>query len=139
MTRAVQFKIDVVTEDWKEAGRRAILNYGHTVGHAVEVAGGLGHGDAVGIGMRVAADLSESLSGFEGAGRQRQILERLGLPADIPAIARSELEAFVVLDKKRDDQGLRMVLLEDFGRPVVQHVETDAVTAAMVAAGAVDQ
>jgi 3-dehydroquinate synthase len=135
---AVRFKAEVVSDDWKETGRRAILNFGHTAGHAVEIAGGLAHGDAVAIGMRVAADLSQELIGFKERDRLVSLIERLGLPIEIPGLSVTALMELAGLDKKRDADGLRMVLLEDLGRPVVRHIEADVLAAAMVAAGAAE-
>ncbi len=136
---AVRVKADIVSDDWKESGRRAILNYGHTVGHAVEIAGSLPHGDAVSIGMTVAADISRELLGFDGSARQKTLLAAQNLPTRIPDLALDDLEELVVLDKKRDAGGLRMVLLRAFGDPVVMHVDPALITAAMVAAGAAVQ
>ncbi|MBT8199140.1 MAG: 3-dehydroquinate synthase [Acidimicrobiia bacterium] len=136
---AVRVKADVVSDDWKESGRRAILNYGHTVGHAVEIAGNLPHGDAVSIGMTVAAAISHEILGFEGSERQKTMLAAQDLPTQIPGLALKDLEELVVLDKKRDAGGLRMVLLRAFGDPVVIHVDPKLISTAMVAAGAVVQ
>ncbi len=136
---AVRVKADVVTEDWRESGRRAILNYGHTVGHAVEIAGRLRHGDAVSIGMAVAAHISTDMVGFDAAERQNSILASVNLPTRIPGLGLNDLHDLVALDKKRDARGQRMVLLRSFGNPVVTHVETELLANAMVAAGAAVQ
>lgn len=136
---AIRVKAEVVTEDWREKGRRAILNYGHTVGHAVEVAGNLPHGDAIAIGMTVAARVSASTVGFEDGDRQESLLRSLGLPTRIPRLPVEDLFRLVGLDKKRDAVGLRMVLLERIGAPVVTHVDPETLTGAMVAVGAESQ
>lgn len=119
---AIDVKVRAVSADFKETGIRAILNYGHTVGHAIEVAARISHGSAVAIGMVAAGRISAGLLGFTGAARQRSVLERIGLPTTAPAVEIVEVERLMGHDKKRDSSGLRMVLLEDFGRPVVQHV-----------------
>ncbi len=135
IVRAVRVKAAVVSEDFREAGRRAILNYGHTIGHGVEIAAGLRHGDAIAIGMTAAAAVGERRLGFKGAARQRRILESLGLPVTAPSVDRDHLLRLIGLDKKRDATGLRMVLLEDFGRPVVEYVTAGDLDAAFGAVG----
>lgn len=135
--RAVGVKVLVVSEDFREEGLRAVLNYGHTVGHAVETVTGMSHGAAVAIGMTVAAEISERIERFKGSARQRALLEGLGLlPATLPAIDRGEIQRLMGMDKKRDDQGLRMVLLRSIGDPVVRHVDDATVEAALDALGA---
>jgi 3-dehydroquinate synthetase len=124
---AVEVKVQAVTADFKEDGTRAILNYGHTVGHAIEVTAGISHGDAVAIGMVAAGKISEDLLGFAGAQRQRAIIAHIGLPTAAKDVVAEQVERLMGHDKKRDSAGLRMVLLEDFGRPVVRHVSASAV------------
>lgn len=133
--RAVMVKADVVNDDFGEKGHRAILNYGHTIGHALEVAAGLSHGHAVSVGMVAAAHVAQALCGFLGAERQRAILEKLGLPTSVEGVERSEVEALMALDKKRTIEGTRMVLLEDFGRPTVMPVDTATVVSALAVVG----
>ncbi len=133
--RAIAVKAAVVSEDFRESGRRAILNYGHTVGHGIEVVTGLSHGHAIAIGMTAAAEVATRLVGFEGAARQRRILNDLGLPTDAPGADRDRVRALMDLDKKRDGLGLRMVLLEDFGRPTVRRVDDATVDLALEAIG----
>jgi 3-dehydroquinate synthase len=132
---AIAVKVDAVTDDFREQGRRAILNYGHTVGHAVEVAGGIPHGHAVAIGMVAAGRISEAMLGFEGATRQREVIQQIGLPVAAPPVERSLVDTLMMRDKKRDDRGLRMVLLEEVGKPVVRHVPADLLQAGMDAIG----
>lgn len=124
---AVAFKIDTVTRDFREGGIRAILNYGHTIGHAVEIAAGIPHGHAVAIGMVAAGKISEATVGFDGASRQRRILEQIGLPTVAPRVDPAVITTLMGRDKKRDQQGLRMVLLEDFGVPTVKHVTVEEI------------
>ncbi len=132
---AVAVKAAVVGEDFREAGRRAVLNYGHTIGHAVEVAGGMRHGDAVAVGMVAAGAAATHQVGFGDATRQERLLAGLGLPVRVAGLARPQVEKLLELDKKRDEVGLRMVLLEAIGHPVVHHVGTDVVAAALDAIG----
>ncbi len=134
--KAVTVKQGIVADDFREEGRRMILNYGHTVGHGVEMAGGLAHGEAVAIGMVAAGAIAEAVVGFAGADRQRAVISQLGLAVAVPVgVGRAEIEEFIVLDKKRDEKGLRMVLLEDVGRPVVVHVTDEALAAGLAAIG----
>lgn len=134
--KAVTVKQGIVADDFREEGRRMILNYGHTVGHGVEMAGGLAHGEAVAIGMVAAGAIAEAVVGFAGADRQRAVISQLGLAVAVPVgVGRAEIEEFIGLDKKRDEKGLRMVLLEDVGRPVVVHVTDEALAAGLAAIG----
>ncbi|NNC93502.1 MAG: 3-dehydroquinate synthase [Acidimicrobiia bacterium] len=130
--RAVAVKMSVVEGDFREAGRRAILNYGHTIGHAVEIVAGISHGEAVAIGMVAAGVVSEQLVGFDEADRVTRVIESLGLPVGAPGgLDRGRMLQLVGLDKKRDTSGIRMVLLEAIGRPVVQAVDETIINSAL--------
>jgi len=133
--RAVAVKAAIVGRDPRERGERAHLNYGHTVGHAVEVAGGLGHGPAVAVGMVAAGRAGALLAGFTGEARQRGVLERLGLPVSAPGLGRAAVLRLMGQDKKRTGAGLRMVVLEDVGRPRLEVVGAATVEAALAAVG----
>jgi 3-dehydroquinate synthase len=135
VTRAVRVKAEVVSGDFREGGRRAILNYGHTVGHAVETAHGLPHGHAVAIGMVAAGAVAGNVTGFADADRQRDLIARLELPTRAPASDRAELLRLMALDKKRDASGIRMVLLRTIGDATVATVDTATVEAALDAVG----
>jgi shikimate kinase/3-dehydroquinate synthase len=121
VTRAIRIKAGVVSRDPFERGERAILNYGHTVGHALERATGYGqmrHGEAVAWGMDVAARIS-LLTGScsENPVRiQHALLETAGLLANRPSIERSALMEALRHDKKSRSGKPRWVLLRDFGR-----------------------
>lgn len=135
VVRAVKVKADVVNSDFTEQGRRAILNYGHTVGHALEHVAGMAHGHAVAVGMVAAGAASAAAAGFTGGERQTAILRRIGLPTAAPTVDATAVRDAMDLDKKRDHTGLRMVLLEQFGAPIVQTVDATTVTAALQAVG----
>ncbi len=135
LERAVRVKAGIVSTDFREAGVRAHLNYGHTIGHAVEVACGISHGEAVSIGMVAAAAVAERKLGFTGSAAHRSLLEALGLPVVSPYVDVAEVRRLVRLDKKRDDTGLRMTLLQDVAKPVVVPVDDDDVTVALRAIG----
>jgi 3-dehydroquinate synthase len=132
---AIRVKVETVRDDFTERGRRAFLNYGHTIGHAVEIAAGVSHGEAVAIGMVAAGAISSVALGFQHQERQREIISRIGLPVDVSGLDRAEVELLMGRDKKRDQGGLRMVLLEDFGRPVLRHVGEDLIEVGFAAIG----
>jgi 3-dehydroquinate synthase len=122
---SIRAKAAVVAEDEREAGLRAILNYGHTVGHGLEAAAGYGlpHGEAIAVGMLAAARLSRERFGTDLLKMHEDLLRTAGLPLKIPPTVDvgSVLEA-MGRDKKRrtSNQGdeYRFVLLEDVGKPV---------------------
>ena len=115
ITRAVRVKADVVAADETESGRRAILNFGHTVGHALEAASGYGllHGEAVALGMVAALDLGAVLGvGAPAlADRARKLLARLGLPVDYERRFDAQAQAGIAVDKKRRGSTIRFVLV----------------------------
>jgi 3-dehydroquinate synthase len=114
--RSCELKAEVVAEDEREAGRRAILNFGHTFGHAIERCQGYGewlHGEAVAAGMVMAAKLSNmDLAEFQ---RLAGLIERAGLPAAPPPIAVEDMLAAMGMDKKVQNKKLRFVLLRSLG------------------------
>ncbi|HXU01138.1 MAG TPA: 3-dehydroquinate synthase [Polyangia bacterium] len=115
ITRAVNVKADVVASDENESGRRAILNFGHTVGHALEAASGYGllHGEAVALGMVAALDLGTALAVGPPAlaARARNLLARLGLPIDYERRFDAQAQAGITVDKKRRGSTIRFVLV----------------------------
>ena len=124
--RSVTVKAAVVSEDEREeTGRRTVLNYGHTVGHAIEAATGydrLLHGEAVAIGMTAAAAISRRLGLLspDVERRQRDLLERLGLPSRAEGVDCGAVLSAMALDKKVRARAVRWVLLEDVGRTVLR-------------------
>jgi 3-dehydroquinate synthase len=133
--RAVAVKVAIVSADFRETGKRAWLNYGHTVGHGVELAVGLSHGHAVAVGMVAEAAVSARLLGFAEAERQRAAIAGLGLPVAVSGVDPDEVRRLMRLDKKRTNEGLRMTLLRSIGDPVVMQVDEDAVALALDAIG----
>lgn len=125
VAQSVTHKAEVVAEDEREAGVRALLNFGHTFGHAIETETGYRrflHGEAVAMGMVVAARLSEQ-RGLCPAGVSKRlafILRRLGLPVTIPAdLAADDLLDLMLLDKKHTSSAQRFILLRDAGDAVI--------------------
>lgn len=136
VNRSVAGKVAVVNDDFTEQGVRAILNYGHTVGHAVETVSRMSHGEAVAVGMVAAGAASRAALGFTGEARQSALLGRIGLPTRMErSTGIDQIMAYMARDKKRDASGLRMVLLKEFGVPVVQVVNDTTVRAALDAVG----
>ncbi|MDX1482493.1 MAG: 3-dehydroquinate synthase [Woeseiaceae bacterium] len=120
VARSCELKAEVVAEDERESGRRAILNFGHTFGHAIERCQGYGdwlHGEAVAAGMLMAARLS-GLAADEQE-RLEALVSRAGLPVAQPGIQPAELLAAMGHDKKVLDRALRFVLLEKLGSACV--------------------
>ncbi|WP_111642684.1 3-dehydroquinate synthase [Marinimicrobium alkaliphilum] len=123
--RSCQNKADVVAQDEREGGIRAILNLGHTFGHAIETAQGYGnwlHGEAVAAGMVMAADLSHRRGAIsaEDLKRTRVLLERASLPVKAPAdMTPGQFIDLMGVDKKVLDGRLRLVLLAAVGEAIV--------------------
>ena len=121
--RTVRVKADVVSADLREAGPREVLNYGHTLGHALERLEGyrIRHGEAVAVGLVYAAEVAR-LSGrlaARTAARHRQVLSAVGLPTTCVSGAWPALREAMAVDKKSRRARLRLVILEDLGRPVL--------------------
>jgi len=119
--RSVEIKAEVVAADARDAGRRAILNFGHTVGHAIEATAQFAtlHGEAVAIGMAYEARLAEALGIAEAgtANRVQRLLERYNLPLDLPESATVDaLVAAMQLDKKARESAVRFALPQAIGR-----------------------
>ena len=131
VTRAVQVKADVVGEDFLEAGGREILNYGHTLGHAIEHAERYQwrHGAAISIGMVFAAELSRIVAnlGETDFERHRAILGNLGLPLSYPADRWRTLLASMQKDKKARGGVVRFVVLDAPGKPRVLAIPDESV------------
>jgi 3-dehydroquinate synthase len=123
--RSCEIKAQVVGADERESGLRAILNFGHTFGHAIEAGLGFGtwlHGEAVAVGMVMAADLSERLGltapGLRG--RLSRLIERAGLPVRGPKLGAAEYLRHMRVDKKAEDGDIRFVLIEGVGQAVLR-------------------
>jgi 3-dehydroquinate synthase len=137
VARNAALKASVVSDDEREGSRRMILNYGHTIGHAIEAVTGYArvlHGEAISVGMMAAAGIGERVRVTPPAVRKRQaaLFERYGLPLTLDGIDPAAVVAATALDKKVAAGRVRWVLLEDFGRPVIRDdVPDDAVIAAL--------
>jgi 3-dehydroquinate synthase len=123
--RSCEIKASVVGQDERESGLRAILNFGHTFGHAIEAGLGYGawlHGEAVGCGMVMAADLSAELGLLEPAAARRiaRLVERAGLPVRGPALGAERYLELMRVDKKAEGGEIRFVVLEGIGRATLR-------------------
>jgi len=119
--RSCEIKAQVVGRDERESGLRAILNFGHTFGHAIEAGLGYGewlHGEAVGCGMVMAIDLSRRLGLVDAAyaGRVTDIVRRAGLPVRAPALGADRYLELMRHDKKAEGGEIRFVVIESPGR-----------------------
>lgn len=122
--RSCEIKARIVAVDEREHGVRAILNFGHTFGHAIETASGYGvwlHGEAVAAGMAIAADMSRRLGWLDRSqsGRIASLIERLCLPVQAPRIGAQRARELMGLDKKVLEGRIRLVLLRSLGDAVV--------------------
>lgn len=122
--RSCRNKAEVVVQDERESGIRALLNFGHTFGHAIETATGYRrwlHGEAVAAGMMMAADLSQRFGwlSIDHVARIEKLLTTTGLPIRIPDLSAKRLRDLMQVDKKVQDGKLRLVLLKGIGTAVV--------------------
>ena len=124
IARSCEIKSTVVAKDEREQDLRAILNFGHTFGHAIEAATAYEtylHGEAVGLGMLIATDLSHRLGLIDAAvtNRVRDILARAGLPTEAPRVGAAKALELMQMDKKVLAGTVRLVLLDRLGRAIV--------------------
>ncbi len=134
VARNAALKAKVVSEDEREGGLRMTLNYGHTIGHAIEAVTGYTsvlHGEAISVGMMAAAAIGERIGVTPPAiaERQRRLFELYGLPMTMPGLNTSAVMDATRIDKKVAGKKLRWVLLEDLGRPVIRDDVPDDVVA----------
>jgi 3-dehydroquinate synthase len=124
VSRSCEIKATIVAKDEREHSLRAILNFGHTFGHAIEAATAYDtylHGEAVGLGMLIAADFSLKM-GLIDAGvkvRIHDILARAGLPTEVPRIGVDKAVELMHMDKKVLAGKVRLVLMDKIGRAIV--------------------
>jgi len=124
IARSCEIKAEVVRKDEREGGLRAVLNFGHTFGHAIENGLGYGawlHGEAVGCGMVMAADLSARLGLIEpdAVERVRALVRAAGLPASAPDLGEARWIELMAVDKKNEGGEIRFILLKPLGSPAI--------------------
>jgi 3-dehydroquinate synthase len=137
--RSCQIKAEFVTRDERETGDRALLNLGHTFGHAIEAATGYVewlHGEAVGAGLLIAADMSRRLGLLEQGDVQRvaRLLQRAGLRTAAPQIGASRALEYMGIDKKVKAGRVRLILLRQLGEAFMTGEYDDSALAATLAA-----
>ncbi|MDR1154053.1 MAG: 3-dehydroquinate synthase [Bacteroidales bacterium] len=120
VVKSIKIKAAIVEQDEREKGERRILNFGHTFGHAVEALTGITHGEAVSVGMMMAARRSVAGSGFPESQLERleHLLTKLGLPVTTEARPEDILRT-LLKDKKRESDAIYMVLLHEIGKAVI--------------------
>jgi 3-dehydroquinate synthase len=124
IARSCEIKADVVKRDEREGGLRAVLNFGHTFGHAIENGLGYGewlHGEAVGCGMVMAADLSHRLGllDADSALRVRRLVKAAGLPVEAPDLGAQRWIELMEVDKKNEGGEIKFILLKPLGSPSI--------------------
>ena len=138
--RCCELKAGVVAADEKETGQRALLNLGHTFGHAIEAGAGYGewlHGEAVAAGMVMASELSARLGliGKQDIERVRRLIGRAGLPVRGPDLAPQRMLELMAVDKKALAGKVRFVVLEAIGRAAVRGgIQEELVSSSVLAA-----
>ena len=136
--RSCEIKADVVRQDEREGGLRAILNFGHTFGHAIEAGLGYGewlHGEAVGCGMVMAAELSHRLGFIDAATKDRvtRLVQAAALPIVAPDLGVERWLELMQVDKKNEGGQIKFILIKPLGVPVIMPVLQDALLATLKA------
>lgn len=136
--RCCQNKARIVAADEKETGQRALLNLGHTFGHAIEAGLGYGvwlHGEAVAAGMVLAAYASEALGNLSAQDVQRVIalLEKARLPVVSPNLGAEQYKALMAQDKKVDAGRIKFILMRQLGQAYIGELPESAIDAALLA------
>lgn len=119
--RNAMIKTKVVQDDEFESGERKLLNFGHTLGHALETQYELSHGEAISIGMAYAVSLSEQLKGFKQKERVVTLLEQYGLPT-YARFNRDKVINVLRMDKKKEKDFINFILLEKVGKAVIEPI-----------------
>jgi len=117
-------KTKIVQQDEFEKGGRKLLNFGHTLGHALENQYELSHGQAVSIGMTYACHISEQVTGFRETGRVTKVLEKYGLPT-YASFDKQKVFEVLKLDKKRERGDISYVLLDKIGKGTIKTISLD--------------
>lgn len=136
--RSCEIKADVVRQDEREGGLRAILNFGHTFGHAIEAGMGYGkwlHGEAVGCGIVMAADLSERLGYLSATDKARivALVQAAGLPTVAPDLGQARWLELMEVDKKNEEGKIKFILLKPLGQAIITSAPAEALHATLAA------
>jgi len=138
IARSCEIKADVVRRDEREGGLRAVLNFGHTFGHAIEAGLGYGawlHGEAVGCGMVQAADMSQRLGLVDAATveRVRALVAAAGLPTVAPDLGLERWVELMEVDKKNEGGAIKFILIKPLGAPSITSAPRDVLEATLKA------
>ena len=138
ISRSCEIKAEVVRQDEREGGLRAILNFGHTFGHAIEAGMGYGawlHGEAVGCGMVMAADLSHRLGLVDSAtvARMRALVAAAGLPTVAPDLGTERWLELMEVDKKNEGGAIKFILMKPLGSPNITSAPREQLLATLAA------
>jgi shikimate kinase / 3-dehydroquinate synthase len=138
IARSCEIKAEVVRKDEREGGLRAVLNFGHTFGHAIESGLGYGtwlHGEAVGCGMVMAADLSARLGLIDAAAveRVRALVQAAGLPTVAPDLGEQRWIELMSVDKKNEGGEIKFILLKPLGSPSITTAPPELLRATLAA------
>lgn len=138
VARSCEIKADIVRKDERESGLRAVLNFGHTFGHAIEAGLGYGtwlHGEAVGCGMVMAADLSHRLGHIDAAAveRVRALVKAAGLPVVAPDLGAGRWIELMEVDKKNEGGAIKFILLKPLGAPCIASAARETLLATLEA------
>ena len=120
----VLLKTKVVQRDERETGDRKLLNFGHTLGHAIENQYGLPHGQAIAVGMSYASELSQKLLKFQHATRVTDLLQKYGLPTTMEW-DKDKVFHVLKMDKKKQNNSIHFILLEKLGKAVIKEISLD--------------
>jgi len=136
IARSCEIKADVVARDEREGGLRAVLNFGHTFGHAIEAGMGYGawlHGEAVGCGMVMAADLSRRLGLVDDGAveRVRALVKAAGLPVVAPDLGSARWIELMEVDKKNEGGAIKFILLKPLGSPSITNASRELLDATL--------
>ncbi len=138
IARSCEIKADVVRQDEREGGLRAILNFGHTFGHAIEAGMGYGawlHGEAVGCGMVMAADLSQRMGLIDAATveRVRKLIAAAGLPVKAPDLGVAKWLEAMEVDKKNEGGAIKFILMNPLGSSKISNAPHELLLATLAA------
>ena len=134
--RSCEIKAEIVRQDERESGLRAILNFGHTFGHAIESGLGYGtwlHGEAVGCGMAMAAELSYRLGHIDYVSKVRieKLVQAAGLPTTAPDLGENAWLNLMEVDKKNEGGQIKFILLKPLGTSIITAVPKDVLLATL--------
>ena len=124
-------KLKIVANDEFEKGDRKLLNFGHTLGHAIENTYKLSHGQAISIGMIFACKLSENILGFKQTNEVISLLNQYGLPTNLKLNSKKVFDV-LVMDKKREEDFVHFILLEKIGKAVIKKVKLHTLKNALI-------